>query len=112
MVGPSKAEIWNVDFSGSRGHEQKGKRPCIIWRDLDHVGMAIVIPLTSNVERDSFPHTHLVESSSGNGLDSESVALIFQITAISKDRFIEKLGVLDAEDVHAIGAVMKDLLRV
>ena len=25
MAGPSKAEIWMIDFSGSRGHEQKKK---------------------------------------------------------------------------------------
>lgn len=112
MAGPSKAEIWKVDFSGSRGHEQKGKRPCIIWRDLDHLGLAIAIPLTSKLERDSFPHTYLIEPSSGNGLDSESVSLIFQMSAISKDRLLEKLGVLDGEGVRAIGAVMKDLLRL
>ncbi|MFA5382656.1 MAG: type II toxin-antitoxin system PemK/MazF family toxin [Candidatus Micrarchaeia archaeon] len=34
MKNPLKGEIWLADFSGSRGHEQKKKRPTIIIRDL------------------------------------------------------------------------------
>lgn len=112
MVGPSRAEVWQVDLSGSRGHEQKKARPCVIWRDLDHVGLAVVIPFTGTVERDGFPHTHFVEPTSGNGLEKESIALVFQITAIDKKRLIKKLGVLGDEEVKAIAALLKDMLRI
>ena len=112
MVGPTKAEIWQVELSGSRGHEQNKARPCIIWKDLDHAGMAVVIPFTGSLERDKFPYTHLVEPSLANGLEKESVAMVFQITSLDKKRLIKKLGVLDEKDTHAIGALLKDMLRI
>lgn len=112
MVGPSRAEIWRADFSGSRGHEQKKERPCIIWRDLDHLSMAIVIPFTGSVEWNNATHTHFVEPTSSNGLGKESVALIFQIAAIDKSRLIKNLGVLSEEEIKPMGAVLKDMLRL
>ena len=112
MAGPSKAEIWQVELGGSRGHEQKKARPCIIWKDLDHIGMVIAIPFTGTLERDRFPYTHMVEPSIGNGLEKESVALVFQITSLDKKRLMGKLGMLDEKDIHAIAALLKDMLRI
>ncbi len=112
MVGPSKAEIWRADFGGSRGHEQKKERPCVIWRDFDHLGMAIVIPFTSSIEQGEHPYTHLVEPTASNGLEKESIALAFQITSIDKGRLIKKMGNLESGEISAIGAVLKDMLRV
>lgn len=112
MTGHGKAEIWQADFSGSRGHEQKKERPCIIWRDLDHLGMAVVIPLTGSLERDNMPHTHRLEPSTKNGLEKESIILVFQITAIDKGRLIKKIGMLDDGEVETVAALLKDLLHL
>jgi mRNA interferase MazF len=112
MPGLSRAEIWDIDLSGSRGHEQKGKRPGIIWRDLDHVKMAIVIPCTTTKECSKFPHTHLILPSPKNGLSKESIAMIFQVISIDKKRLIKRLGELDIEDIASISAIMKEMLRV
>ena len=112
MAGPIKAEIWHGEFSGSRGHEQKKDRPCLIWKDLDHCGMAIVIPFTGSIDKDTLPHTYLVEPSLSNGLGKESIALIFQITSVDKKRLIRKLGVLGQKEFDAIGDVLKDMLDI
>jgi mRNA interferase MazF len=112
MAGHSRAEIWQADFGGSRGHEQKKERPCIIWRDLDHLGMAVVMPLTGSLERDNLQYTLRLEPTTQNGLEKESIVLVFQITAIDKCRLIKKLGVLDDADLSAIRVLLKDLLRV
>jgi mRNA-degrading endonuclease toxin of MazEF toxin-antitoxin module len=160
MAGPIKAEIWHGEFSGSRGHEQKKDRPCLIWKDLDHCGMAIkffeepslaaardcaqehsmgsfekysqsrsgnssasetsgtladfaiVIPFTGSIDKDTLPHTYLVEPSLSNDLGKESIALIFQITSVDKKRLIRKLGVLDKKEFDAIGGVLKDMLDI
>ena len=74
--------------------------------------MAIVIPFTGSLERDNLPYTYFVEPSSANGLEKESIALVFQITAIDKKRLIKRLGELNPEDISAIAVVMKDILRV
>ncbi len=112
MTKSSNAEIWRVDLSGSRGHEQKKERPAIVWRDLDHIKMALVIPITSVLERNKSSHTHSLSPSLKNGLDVESVALIFQIVSIDKKRLKKKIGQLDNEDIVAIAALLKDLLRI
>jgi len=74
--------------------------------------MAVVIPLTGSLERDNLPYTLLIEPTIKNGLEKESVVLIFQITAIDKSRLIKKLGVLDDGDAESVGALLKDLLRI
>lgn len=112
MAGPSRAEVWNIDLSGSRGHEQKGNRPGIVWRNLDHVKMAIVIPCTTTKECSKFPHTHSISPSPKNGLSEESIAMIFQVISIDKKRLIKRLGELDIEDITNISAVMKEMLRL
>ncbi len=84
MSGLTRAEVWDIDLSGSRGHEQKGNRPGILWRDLDHVKMAIVIPCTTTQDATKFPHTHLILSTPKNGLSEDSVAMIFQMVSIDK----------------------------
>ena len=105
-------ETWQIDLGGSRGHEQKKERPCLIWRDLDHLQMAVIIPFTGSLDGERFSHTHTVSPTSANGLEKDSVALVFQITSIDKKRLIKKLGVLDDADTRAIGIILKDLLRL
>ncbi len=112
MTGPSRAEVWTIDLSGSRGHEQKKERPGIIWRDLDHVKMAVVIPCTTTQESSNFPHTYLISPTPKNGLSEDSIALIFQITSIDKKRLVKRLGELDAEDMTSIGALLKEMLHI
>ena len=112
MLGPSKAEVWQIDLGGARRHEQKKSRPCIIWRDLDHMGMAIVIPFTSSIKTENAQHTCSILPNSTNGLEKESIALLFQITTVDKKRLVKKLGVLEKKDVQIIGHQLKDLLRI
>lgn len=112
MVASSKVEVWLMDLSGSRGHEQKSERPGIIWKDLDHVRMAIVMPCTTRLERTTIPYTHLLSPTLKNGLSQNSVALLFQITSIDKTRLVKKLGELDDEDVKDIHDILKDMLRL
>ncbi|MFA5050364.1 MAG: type II toxin-antitoxin system PemK/MazF family toxin [Candidatus Micrarchaeia archaeon] len=112
MSNIARAEIWKINLSGSRGHEQKGERPAIIWRDLDHVKMTIVIPFTSKLDRNKLPHTLLVSPDSKNGLEEDSIALIFQITTIDKSQLIKKIGELSDEEIAAITGLLKDMLKI
>lgn len=112
MLGPSKAEVWQIDLGGAQGHEQKKIRPCVIWRDLDHMGMAIVIPFTGSIKKENALHTCSIFPNSTNGLEKESIALLFQITTADKKRLKKKLGLLEEKDVQRIGHQLKDLLRL
>lgn len=112
MSGPSKAEVWMVDLGGSKGHEQKGQRPGILWRDLNHVKMAVVIPCTTTPGSEKFPHAHLISPTPENGFSEDSIALIFQITTIDKKRLIKRLGKLDEEDIKSMAGLLKELLYI
>ncbi|MFH1247032.1 MAG: type II toxin-antitoxin system PemK/MazF family toxin [Candidatus Micrarchaeota archaeon] len=109
MLSTTK-QIWAVNLEGARGHEQKEERPAIIWKDLDHTKLAIAIPITTTLEREKFPYTHRLSPSVKNGLDKESVALIFQIRSVDKSRFVKKIGSLEETDANSISAILKDLL--
>ncbi len=74
--------------------------------------MAVVIPLTGSLERDNLPHTLRIDPSTKNGLEKESIILVFQITAIDKCRLLKKVGVLDDGEIETVAALLKDLLRI
>ena len=102
MTFPSKLEVWIADLSGGKGHEQEKERPALIWKDLDHVKMAIIIPFTTNQTLEDLPYTYLVTPSSKNRLTEESIALIFQIRAISKERLIVECTHICPKIVHEL----------
>ncbi|MFA5050360.1 MAG: type II toxin-antitoxin system PemK/MazF family toxin [Candidatus Micrarchaeia archaeon] len=58
------------------------------------------------VERMSF------SPDSKNGLEEDSIALIFQITTIDKSQLIKKIGELSDEEIAAITGLLKDMLRI
>ena len=112
MTLPSKVEVWMVDLRGGRGHEQQNERPAIVWRRQDHVEMAIIIPITKTAERENLPYTHHIVPNSKNGLSEESIALVFQVRSISKERLVKKLGELGDMDIKIIAGLLKDLLKL
>lgn len=78
-------DIWLVDLSDTKGHEQKGVRPAIVVGGAN--GLTVVVPCTTTLSTARFSHTYGLSPSSHNGLDAESVALVFQIVALDRDRF-------------------------
>lgn len=90
-----KGEIWLVELPSADGREQLGTRPALVLKETE-VNIAIIIPLTSNLQALRFPHTVEIKPSKKNGLNSISVAMVFQIRAIDKKRLKNKIG--DLED--------------
>jgi len=105
----SRGDIWFVDLTDARGHEQSGLRPAVVLA-VAYGGMTVVVPLTTTPAAFGFPHTYGIERSSENGLSSNSAALVFQVVALSEDRFVKKIGRCSTEDMEAVGVLLKDLL--
>ena len=103
-------EIWLVALSDSKGHEQRGERPAIVVGGAN--GLVIAVPLTSNPATARFSHTYLISPDSHNGLDTESIALVFQITALDRERFVHRIGILDGQQRVAIQVLIRDLLSL
>ncbi|MBI2576537.1 type II toxin-antitoxin system PemK/MazF family toxin [Candidatus Woesearchaeota archaeon] len=107
----NKGEVWVVEIPPSNGHEQAGGRPAIIIADTNS-NIAVVIPLTSNLQALRFPRTIEIKPGSGNGLSSISVALIFHIRAIDKKRLIKKIGDIGPGTRREIDHQLKSFLQL
>ncbi len=81
MNVPSLFNIYWIDLSGAKGHEQFKTRPGLIVA-AHETGLAMVIPLTSDCDASRFPHTLQIPKDSTNQLNKDSVALIFQLRCI------------------------------
>jgi mRNA interferase MazF len=95
------------------GHEQVGTRPALIVHDdatSDTLSVVMIVPFTSNLNAQRFPHTILVQPSKANGLSMPSVLLVFQLRAIDKQRVTKKIGHLEDELMGKVNHEIKDLL--
>ena len=105
-----KGEIWLVELPSADGREQVGSRPAIIMAETEIVN--IVIPLTSNIQALRFPHTIEIKPSKKNNLSAISVGLVFQIRALDKKRFKNKLGELDDKNLKEVDIMLKKMLNL
>jgi len=95
------------------GHEQVGMRPALIVHDdttSDTLSVIMIVPFTSNLKAQRFPHTILVEPTKENGLTVQSVLLVFQLRAIDKQRVTRKIGHLETDLIEKVNQEMKGLL--
>ncbi len=106
-----KGEIWLINLPVKGGREQFGLRPSIILADTE-TDLTLVMPLTSNLQALRFPHTLLIKKSKFNGLESDSVALLFQITAVDKIYFKNKIGELEEAFIKKLDDLLIRLLKI
>ena len=102
--------IWLVDLSDAKGHEQRGTRPALIVGGAN--SLILVVPLTSSQSSARFSHTLTISPDPHNGLDTESVALVFQIVALDRERFRHRIGTISEGQRLAIVALIRDLLNL
>ena len=104
------SDIWLVDLSDAKGHEQRGDRPAIVVGSSN--GLIIVVPCTTTLSTARFSHTFSLTPTAGNGLDEESVVLVFQIVALDQTRFRHQIGIITEHQRLVIVALMRDLLKL
>jgi len=112
VKGTKICEIWTVRLSDAVGHEQSGQRPAIVCASIDSIGIAFVIPLTTQLDASRFPLTLKIEKSPENGLDEDSIAMIFQARALSYNRFVRRRGVIEVKYHELIKALLKKYLNI
>ena len=105
-----KGAVWLVDLTDAKGHEQRGMRPAIIVGGAN--GLILVVPLTSSMSSARFSYTLTISPDPHNGLDAESVALVFQIVALDRERFQHRIGTISEQQRLAIVALIRDLLNL
>lgn len=109
MVG--RGEIWLVDLDPTRGHEQAGRRPCLIVSadqfNTSAAELAVVVPLTTRDRRLPW-HVALVPPE--GGLRQASWAKVEDVRSISSNRLVERWGVARARTVALVGERLRLLL--
>jgi mRNA interferase MazF len=96
-----RGEVWLADLNPTKGSEQGGTRPVIVFQNeiiSQFSTTIIIIPLTSNLRRASLPTCLLILANEG-GLNQDSVALCYQLRVIDKTRLQRKLGKLSLETI-------------
>jgi len=103
-----RGEVWLADLNPTRGSEQGGTRPVIIFQN-DIVSRfsttVITIPLTTNLRRASLPTCLLIPTGEG-GLPQDSVALCYQVRVLDRTRLQRKLGELTPETLTNLEGIV------
>lgn len=105
-----KGELWFFELPALNGHEQIGTRPALVISVSSTANTVVIIPLTTNMQSLRFPFTLAVSNSKENGLEVNSVLLVFQIRAIDKKRMIRKIGTLETKSLKEVENILKKLI--
>ncbi len=104
---PTRGEVWLVRLPRAVGAEMQRDRPAVVVNSpaFDSAPVRIVVPLTTwREEFEGRINKVLVEATDGNGLHADSAADFLQVRSVALERFIERIGDVDAELVDEIVA--------
>lgn len=104
-----RGEIWWINLDPTRGAEIRKQRPCVVvsanainrWR-----ATPVVVPLSASAE-DAPPVVVAVPSAG-----PDSVAVVDQVRAVDRTRFVSKDGRLTPADLAALEAALKRVLEL
>jgi mRNA interferase MazF len=99
-----RGEIWLAGLDPTKGSEQAGTRPIIVFQNeliSKYTITVIAIPLTTNLKRASLPTCVLIPKSD-KSVKNDSVALCHQMRVLDKTRLIHKIGEIESEILENI----------
>lgn len=110
---PLRGDVWQVQFSPTRGREQDGSRPAMIVSvDKFNNGPAdlvIVVPMT-RTRRGIASHVPVARLE--GGLDSDSYIMVEAIRSVSKERLLSYRGDLPYPTIERVEQVLRVLLNI
>jgi mRNA interferase MazF len=104
-----RGEVWRVEFNPVRGDEIKKLRPAIVIStdSFNPLKTKLVVPLTTWQEKFSNAQWMVrIVADANNGLDNDSAADALQLRCVSYERFITKLGVIQASVLDEIATAI------
>ncbi|HWQ70142.1 MAG TPA: type II toxin-antitoxin system PemK/MazF family toxin [Patescibacteria group bacterium] len=109
MAEPSRGEVWLVDLSPSRGHEQAGVRPGLVVSvdPFNHgpAGLVVLLPLTTVARGIPF---HVEIHPPEGGVKARSFIKCEDIRSVAKERLSRPWGKISG----STWAAVEDRLRI
>ena len=105
---PRRGEVWWVQLDPTRGSEIKKTRPCLVVGTNvlnERRRTVVVVPLASAPQ--AAPPLLMPVVCAGRS----AVAVVDQIRAVAKERFMRRLGELSAEEFVAIEEALRMVLE-
>jgi len=107
-----QGEVWFVDLAPTRGREQAGRRPAVTV-SVDQLGggpseLAIVVPLTRT---DHGQRLHVPIDPPNGGVRERSYAMPEMVRSVSRDRLVERWGMVDDQTLIEIARRVRLLVR-
>jgi mRNA interferase MazF len=113
MPDPSRKEVWFADLDPTRGHEQFGKRPVLIVStntfNQGPADLVIVVSLTTRARR---VQSHVRIEPPEGGLKTTSYAMCEAVRSISKERLIDRWGVVADTTMGKVADYLRILLEL
>ncbi len=104
---PTRGEVWLLRLPRAVGAELQRDRPVVVVSSpaLDDAPVRIVVPLTTwRAEYRGQFNKQPIAVNERNGLHAESAADFLQVRSVSTERFIRRIGRLEADQVEEIVA--------
>jgi len=108
-IFPLRGEVWRVAFNPTKGDEIQKLRPAIVIStdSFNPLKTKLVVPLTTWQERFSNAQWMVkIVADDNNGLDHDSAADALQLRCVSYERFVTKLGVIQASVIDEIATAI------
>ena len=90
MAAPGRAEVWLVDFSPTRGHEQAGRRPALVVSvdpfNRGLAGLVFVVPMTTRERR---VPTHVEVAPPDGGVRARSFVRCEDLRPVAAERLVD-----------------------
>ncbi|GIH76125.1 mRNA interferase [Planobispora longispora] len=104
---PKRGEIYWVDWSPSRGSEQRGHRPAVVisMDSFNRIMPTVVVAAMTTKIKPAYKVT--VTCPAGSPLREAGQILAFQLMTIDKTRLDDYMGVLDASQIEELNAALR-----
>ncbi|UTC62177.1 type II toxin-antitoxin system PemK/MazF family toxin [Treponema sp. OMZ 788] len=110
-----RGELWFADLGIPFGSETGYRRPVIIMQNdlfnVSKIRTIEVVPLTTNLILGEAPGNVIINKKNSK-LPKDSVAVVSQLTAIDKTRFIEKIGKINKNLIKEIESGIRLVLDI
>ena len=110
---PLRGELWLANLDPVAGHEQGGRRPCLVVSsnlfNEGPAGLVVVLPVTSKNKGIRF---HVPVEPPEGGVKTLSFVKPEDIRSISKERLLKKMGGVEQETMDTIGHRLRSLLDI